>query len=119
MDINVLLMQVILGAVLGAVGQGARVIVGLKKLNDEVSATGKQFKDEFSASSLVVSLIIGAVAGVLAIIGAVGIESELMNRESMMAVIASGYAGADFIEGFMKKAGNIPAQLKPSSSKSA
>jgi hypothetical protein len=41
----------------------------------------------------------------LAIIGAVGIESELMNRESMIAVIASGYAGADFIEGFMKKAG--------------
>ena len=103
MDVNLVLMQVLLGAVLGMVGQGARVIVGLKKAADKAAAGRRTLKDDFSTSTLVVSLLIGAVAGVLAILGAIGIESELMSRESMMAVIASGYAGADFIEGFMKK----------------
>ena len=105
MDVNVLLMEILLGGVLGMVGQGARVIVGLKKLNDEAVATGRQFTGEFHANKLIVSLLIGFVAGVLAIIGGVGLESELVSKEAMMAIIASGYAGADFIEGFMKKAG--------------
>ena len=106
MDVTLLLMQVLLGGVLGMVGQGARVIVGLKKVNDEASApNGRSFKDAFQASTLVVSLLIGFVAGVLAIVGVIGLEAETIGKETMLAVIASGYAGADFIEGFMKTAG--------------
>jgi hypothetical protein len=42
---------------------------------------------------------------VLAIVGGIGLEAETIGKETMLAVIASGYAGADFIEGFMKTAG--------------
>lgn len=101
MDINVLVMGIILGGLLGMVGQGLRVVVGLKKLNDTDS-----FKADFSTSTLMLSLLIGFVAGVLALIGTSGIETELIDKNTMMTIIASGYAGTDFIEGFVKK--NMP-----------
>src|SRR5690349_8744819 len=105
MDINVVLSHVVLGAILGMVGQSARVVIGLKKVLDQANSQGRTFSEQFSPNVLVVSLIIGAVAGVLAVITAVGLDSQLITKEALLAVIAAGYAGTDFIEGIMNKAG--------------
>jgi hypothetical protein len=91
MDINVVLSHVVLGAILGMVGQSARVVIGLKKVLDQANSQGRTFSEEFSANVLVVSLIIGAVAGVLAVIAAVGLDSQLITKEALLAVIAAGY----------------------------
>lgn len=101
-----ILILIVLGAILGMVGQGLRVIVGIKKVNDE-AATNKtvdEQKELFKAQRLVLSLIIafavGAVAGVLA---AVTSTEVAFSKSLIFAFIAAGYAGTDFIEGFMKK----------------
>ncbi len=94
MEIYTALNYLILGALLGAAGQGARVIVGLKKLYD-----AQGFKSEFSGVQLIISLVIGAVAGML---GAVTLMGQLVDRKFLLGLIAVGYAGADFIEGFMQ-----------------
>lgn len=98
-----------LGGMLGMVGQGARTVVGLKKAGDESTAQGQTLKDNFVTSQLVTSLMIGFVAGAL---GALGVMSGdistktnpglLLNVEQVIAIIAIGYAGTDFIEGFMR-----------------
>ena len=106
MEPGILVMQLLLGGILGMTGQGARVIVGLKKLAEKASAEKKTLKDVFEPSTLVVSLIIGFVAGVLALIGLVGVDSELIDHSQMLAVLGAGYAGTDFIEGFIRK--NVP-----------
>jgi len=36
-------------------------------------------------------------------IGMSGVDSELVDQKMMTAVLGAGYAGTDFIEGFMKK----------------
>ena len=55
---------ILLGGTLGLVGQGARVAVGLKKMNDTAQDQSLGWSDIFVASRLVVSLIIGFLAGV-------------------------------------------------------
>ncbi len=67
---------ILLGGIMGAMGQGARVVIGLRKLNDEVSAkasaalatggTPPQIGDSIDVSRLLVSLLIGFIAGELA-----------------------------------------------------
>lgn len=99
-------------ALLGATGQAARAIVGLKKLKDATADQGESFYDAFKPSTLIVSLIIGAVAGVVAGL-ALGIPEAAATAEDTQAagistefalgIMASGYAGADFIEGFMSR----------------
>ena len=98
-------------ALLGATGQAARAIVGLKKLKDVTADQGKSFYDAFEPSTLIVSLIIGAVAGVVAGLAlgipeaaaADGTEITGIDTEFALGIMASGYAGADFIEGFMSR----------------
>src|ERR1700743_1878037 len=92
-----------LGAFGGALGQGVRPVVGLKKLNDAASATpGASASDMIDPSRLVVSLLIGAIAGALA---ATGIIKDLQHipPADFFALAAAGYSGADFIEGFMNR----------------
>jgi hypothetical protein len=105
-----------LGCLLGALGQTARMIVGLKKTNDEAKARQTSFSDQFDVSQLMVSLIIGAVAGALASMILFD-KMESVNREVILALFAAGYAGADFIEGFMRdEAANAkftPSNLSP------
>jgi uncharacterized membrane protein YeaQ/YmgE (transglycosylase-associated protein family) len=96
MDIYTALNYVILGALLGAAGQSARVIVGLKK---QFEKQDKDFKEWFSGSQLIVSLVIGAIAGIL---GAVAMMGQPVDKKFLLGLVAVGYAGADFIEGFMQ-----------------
>ena len=59
----------LLGGLLGMLGQGIRIIVGLKKLNDAASAQGVAFGSMFQGSRLGLSMLIGFIAGGLAVIG--------------------------------------------------
>jgi hypothetical protein len=100
-DITSVLNLVSLGSILGAIGQGARMIVGIKKTFDEANAQNTSFDAVFDVKQLVVSLIIGAIAGGLASLALLSDPGQL-SKESIFALIAAGYAGADFIEGFMR-----------------
>ena len=88
-----------LGALAGAAGQGARVIVGIKKISDAASSTKTSVADLIEPSRLVISLVIGAVAGVLAV---TQMDPATIDANSMLKLAGIGYIGADFIEGFMR-----------------
>ena len=98
-----LILVILLGGILGTVGQGIRVIVGLKKLYDESLQKGIAFAEGFKGSTLLFSLLIGFIAGVLGVIGLENFDGLLVGREQVLTLIGIGYAGADFIEGFVKK----------------
>ena len=95
---------ILLGGLLGAVGQGIRVVVGLKKLNDQALQEKKDFSALFSPSALFISLLVGFIAGVLGIFSLPNVNaSELDMNQVLLPLLGIGYAGADFIEGFVKK----------------
>jgi uncharacterized membrane protein YoaK (UPF0700 family) len=83
---------VLLGCLLGALGQGARAIRGWKK--------NRGRKGWFDTKRFIVSFCIGAVAGGLASILLLGHE---IDRALLISLVAAGYAGADFVEGFFRK----------------
>ena len=92
----------ILGGILGTVGQGARVIVGLKKLSDEAAAAGEERQSLMVVSRLVISIALGFIAGALAAVLA-GIKLSEVSLQQVLALAAAGYVGADFIEGAMAR----------------
>lgn len=96
-----LLLRLLTGALLGMVGQGIRMVVGLKKQNE----TGDVQDTSRIMISLVLGLIVGAVAGILIIVD--NPANDLSQSTALTAIIAAGYAGTDFIEGFMRK--SMPA----------
>lgn len=103
MTITEIINSVLAGGMLGALGQGIRVAVGLKKFNEEnasKAASGKP-TEEFSTSRLVISIFIGAVAGALGmLVKGEGLAKDgNFSTESIVTIIAIGYSGADFIEG--------------------
>ena len=101
------------GAFVGAGGQGTRMIVGLKKLSDAASAASetRSAADLIIPSQLLVSLAIGAIAGGIAAVSTIIPASDLkISGEEVAGLAAAGYAGADFIEGFMSRARPSPGQ---------
>jgi hypothetical protein len=104
MDVYTSFTLVALGILLGLIGQALRVVVGIKKEIEQASAVGKPLKDSFDSVRLAISLMIGGVAGGLGAISLLGTE---INRELLLTLVAIGYSGADFIEGFMRK--NTPS----------
>jgi len=86
------------------VGQGIRVMVGLKKKYDESIRSKKKWKEIFDARqlwiSILISFLIGSVAGILGVINYMG---QAITKEFIFTLIGIGYAGTDFIEGFIKK----------------
>jgi hypothetical protein len=112
-----------LGITLGLVGQGIRVAVGVKKIGDEARAKHTSFAQEFDWTELLVSLLIGAVAGGLATVTLWGNLANV-NQQTVIALISAGYAGTDFIEGIVRNSGDSisigesspesAAKLKPS-----
>jgi uncharacterized membrane protein YeaQ/YmgE (transglycosylase-associated protein family) len=120
MAAKTLLFTILLGGLLGIVGQGIRVIVGLKKLNDTADATNATLNSLFKLQQLIISLLIGFVAGVLATFSLNVSSMANIGNDIAMAIIGAGYAGTDFIEGFMRKANlSNQATLKPPSDKPA
>src|SRR5262249_43797351 len=81
----------------------------LRKVSEQASSAGASFGDVFSASQLVVSVLIGSVAGMLGAM-ALGIDAnEQLPVDKLVALMGTGYAGADFIEAFVTKLG-VPPQ---------
>jgi hypothetical protein len=100
------LTAILLGGVLGVVGQLIRALVGLKKESQIASAQNQTLRDRFDTRQFLLSLGLGFVAGALAMVGlAVGGKiPNPLDGHSVLALIASGYAGADFIEGILVRA---------------
>jgi hypothetical protein len=101
MNANNALSYIVLSLLLGALGQAARMVVGLKKTSDAAQAKNLPMSACFDGKQLMVSLILGAVAGGLASISM--LDNPVFNKQTVMILITAGYAGADFIEGFMRK----------------
>lgn len=119
MTIEHWIMQLLLGGLLRVLGQGIRVVPGLKKVNDQALAEGKPFGDVFNMGTLLISLLIGFTAGALAIIASppdAG-AGATMDRLMILTLLAAGYAGTDFIEAFVKK--NLSADGGPKSATTA
>lgn len=91
-----------LGGLAGALGQVARIVVGLKKANEAAADAGAKLREVFETNRMVISIIIGATAGALA---AITVKPDLakIGTETIVALAAAGYSGADFIEGIMSK----------------
>jgi hypothetical protein len=110
-----------LGILLGALGQGARTIVGLKKLYDYSSDTNSM-SALIDGARLLISFGIGGVAGAFASITLVKDVSSVP-AEQLFAIAAAGYAGADFIEGFITRISgsqpNIPTPITKDASDDA
>jgi hypothetical protein len=92
---------VVLGIIFGALGQGARTIVGIKKLND-YSDDGDPSAALIDGFRLLISFGIGGVAGAFASITLISDVSKIA-AEQLFAIAAAGYTGADFIEGFITR----------------
>ncbi len=102
--------QVALAGLLGIAGQLLRVIAGLTKLGQEAGARGVDFWQLFVPAKLVVSILVGFVAGILAwVVADKAMAVDFLKgdaetvKKAVLAIIAAGYAGTDFIEGIMGK----------------
>lgn len=99
-----LLVVVVLGGLLGMAGQSIRVIAGIKKLHNDAVSTNTTVSELFQAHTLVISLMIGFVAGLLCALSLWDkLTSGNIESSTAFAVLGAGYAGADFIEAFMRK----------------
>ncbi len=98
-----LLQNLLLGGLLGIVGQGIRVVAGLKKLQDQ-SNTNLAENKTFDSRRLNISLFLGFIAGALGIVTAMEDTGAIsMNRDIIIRLIGIGYAGVDFVEAFLSK----------------
>lgn len=100
-----LINEILVGGLLGAIGQGIRVAVGLGKLNTSNvnKAIDGDDKEEFSPARLILSIFIGMIAGAIAAL-LKGPVSDSGAKEYYFPIIAAGYSGADFIEGVFNTA---------------
>jgi|RhiMetdeSRZDD1v2_1073273.scaffolds.fasta_scaffold09538_15 hypothetical protein len=105
MELNQVLLKIIIGGLLGIVGQLLRVCVGLKKMKDKQLAGTEQNisipGSEFDSKRIWVSILIGFAAGVLG--GLFAIDTSKPVNTQYATIIAIGYSGVDFIEGFISK----------------
>ncbi|ASP32783.1 hypothetical protein [Labrenzia sp. VG12] len=104
MEVTVWLELIGLGLVCGLIGQALRVLVGLKKMSKQkdAAAVGVEGQDvPFSSGRLIVSLLIGAIAGALAAVSSIA-DVQSISSQAVIGLAAAGYAGTDFIEGLLK-----------------
>jgi hypothetical protein len=109
MDVNSTIVYLVIGTVIGVLGQGIRVVVGIKKKLDIASATGESKKQWFDWGRLLISLGIGGIAGFL---GALTLWELNVDRTFLFTMLGAGYSGTDFIEGLMKTE-PVPPKPKP------
>ncbi len=98
-----LLYALLLGGLLGMLGQGIRMIVGLKKTYDQSQSNGQKFAAVFEGRRLALSLLIGGIAGILGTLFLNLNDTSTLSTETLSALIGLGYSGTDFIEGFVSR----------------
>jgi|SRR5689334_1921924 hypothetical protein len=101
MTANQWLIVVTIGIIFGALGQGARVVVGMKKLYEN-SSDSNPMSVMIDGVRLLISFGIGGIAGAFAAVTLIS-DMDKIEAQKLFAIAASGYAGSDFIEGFMGK----------------
>lgn len=99
------LLNLLIGIVLGLLGQVARAAVGLKKESD-AKAAGTSLGQVVDVSQITMSLLYGAAAGGLAALLMGDSKMALIGSDQSvwLALVGAGYSGSDFIEGVMTKA---------------
>lgn len=80
----------------GSLGQGLHSLIGLYKLCIDEKRDTKSF---FDLKRLLVSLAMGAAVGGLCAL----IFNNPLGKTDILSIIACGYTGVDFVEGFMSK----------------
>ena len=102
----------LLAGFMGALGQGIRAVIGLKQLADQNANAPPGTADTFQAARLAVSLMIGFIAGAFSGLALLNQLTQVSptNYQTLLGLIAVGYAGTDAIEGFMSTylPGRIP-----------
>jgi len=100
-----LLEVLILGGLMGLLGQGARAVVGLKGMADSARARDLTPNDLFEAARLIVSLLIGFLVGLAAALIYIKTTDPLKEPvwQVLIGFAASGYVGVDFLEGFISQ----------------
>lgn len=93
---------IVFGAVVGAFGQAIRSVAGIKKVNDAANSLGSSTTSMLDSGRYFRSLLLGAVAGFLAVISTVQ-SVDAITMQTVLGVMAAGYAGADFVEAFARK----------------
>ncbi|UVC31686.1 hypothetical protein [Pantoea sp. SOD02] len=95
---NVLTILALCGTA-GMIGQGIRATIGLHKAG-YLNLDGNAAKADFNASYLMVTLMIGFIAGCMSgiALGLNDLNGEI-DAKKLLALVAAGYAGVDFIEG--------------------
>jgi hypothetical protein len=95
-----MLYLVVLCALLGMAGQAIRFVAGIRKsAQPNVKNIGDVIISKQMLVGLFISLAIGAIAGILAAVNNMG--ATQLDKSSIIAFIAAGYAGTDLIEGFV------------------
>jgi hypothetical protein len=84
--------MLLLGCLLGSIGQGARFLVGMVPREP-------RFQKTPALTGLVISLFVGAVAGG---IGSITFLGKTIGGRDMVALLVIGYAGTDAIEQLVK-----------------
>jgi hypothetical protein len=106
-----MLPHLLLGALLGGVGQMIRALVGMKKLYEQAQASNQSIGHVFEPVRFFISLAIGATAGLLADLAFVESGAADLPREAPLLLVGAGYAGTDFLEGFLRHASEGAALL--------
>jgi hypothetical protein len=105
------LTSLMLGGLLGIVGQAARAIVGLKR---PIAESESDFR-EFDAARLFIGFILGFVAGIVGVL-LLGLDSfSTVDTKSILALAAFGYIGTDIIEGLLGFSPRRKSSSKPKS----
>ncbi len=105
MTISQVFATILLGGLMGLFGQGIRAVVGLKTMVDYASDQQTSEHDLFNAARMLISLVIGFLAGIAATL-TLGIKTLTDNPgdlHTLLGIAAAGYAGTDAIEGFISK----------------
>jgi len=98
-----LFVDLLIGAAWGLAGQVIRVLAGLKKLNE--SNKSIEINTPFDRQRMVVSLLLGIIAGVTGafILKSDDVPLDWSKKELVLTVIGMGYSGVDFIESLLTK----------------
>jgi hypothetical protein len=81
---------ILLGGMLGGLGQVIRAIAGLKKVQDASAKGAAGFADHFKWTVFIVSLILGFTAGALACLTVT--FPATLDTKFLLTFIAAGYA---------------------------
>ena len=95
----------VIGALMGMLGQGARAVIGLKGMSDDAKSLNLSPNDLFEASRLVTSLLIGVVVGLAAAVIYIANNgsADSITYTVLLGWAVSAYAGTDALEGFISQ----------------